>query len=48
MKRKLWIWSMLLILMLCICNLATAEDIHHTVTFHSGNLGVFANGETTN
>ncbi len=48
MKRKLWVLSMLLILMLCICNLATAEDIHHTVTFHSGDLGVFANGETTN
>lgn len=48
MKQKFAIISLYLMIMLLVFGVATAEDVHHTVIFHSGDLGIFTNDETTN
>ena len=50
MRRKVFAFSVLM-LMLCIfigCNVSKAEDVHHTLTFHSGADGIFSNDDTEN
>lgn len=50
MKRKLFVISTIVVmLILCLCCVcAFAEDVHHTLIFHSGENGTFANGDMEN
>ena len=50
MRRRLFVFSAIVaMLILCVgCISAFADDVHHTITFHGGDGGVFSNGTSVN